>query len=52
MSLQPGDGATLELDVGPAIAESPTASTTVYLAINPLGRSGQVCITTIRAVVW
>lgn len=42
VSLQPGDGATLELDVGPAIAESPTASTTVYLAINPLGRSSQV----------
>lgn len=42
VSLQPGSGSVLELDVGPAIVESATASTTVFLAINPLGRSGQV----------
>lgn len=42
VSLQPGSGVALELDVGPAAAESPSACVTVYLAVNPLGRSGQV----------
>lgn len=42
VSLQPGSGATLELDVRAAIAQSAAASVTVYLALNPLGRAGQV----------
>ncbi|MBU1333164.1 MAG: type VI secretion system baseplate subunit TssK [Gammaproteobacteria bacterium] len=42
VSLLPGSGLSLELDVGPATAESPNACVTVYLAVNPLGRSGQV----------
>lgn len=42
VSLQPGSGTTLELDVGPAAAASANAQVTLYLAVNPLGRSGQV----------
>ena len=42
VSLQPGCGLTLELDIGPATAEAANACVTVYLAVNPLGRSGQV----------
>ncbi|MGP0170818.1 type VI secretion system baseplate subunit TssK [Pseudomonas sp. NCHU5208] len=42
VSLQPGSGTTLELDVGPAAAAAANAQVTVYLAVNPLGRSGQV----------
>lgn len=42
VSIQPGNGAVLELDVGAAIAQSATASVTVLLAVNPLGRGGQV----------
>lgn len=42
ISVQPGGGKVLEFDVGPAVAASANASVTVYLAVNPLGRSGQV----------
>lgn len=42
VSVRPGSGVTLELDVGPAVAASANACATVYLAVNPLGRSGQV----------
>lgn len=42
VSVQPGGGKVLEFDVGPAVAASANASVTVYLAVNPLGRSGQV----------
>ena len=42
VSIQPGTGVTLELDVGPAAAASANAQVTLYLAVNPLGRSGQV----------
>lgn len=42
VSLQPGSGTTLELDVGPAAAAAANAQVTLYLAVNPLGRSGQV----------
>lgn len=42
VSVQPGTGKAPELDVGPAVTASPNASVTVYLAVNPLGRSGQV----------
>lgn len=42
VDLQAGIGPTLELDVGPAINETDDASVTVYLAISPLWRAGQL----------
>lgn len=42
VNVQPGNGKVLELDVGPAVAASANACVTVYLAVNPLDRSGQV----------
>ncbi len=42
VSIKPGEGAVLELDVSGAITQSATSSATVFLAVNPLGRGGQV----------
>lgn len=42
VSLQAGSGSTLEFDACASVAASPTASSLIYLAVNPLGRSGQV----------
>lgn len=42
VSVQPAGDRVLELDVGPAVAASANACVTLYLAVNPLGRSGQV----------
>ncbi|MDH4584387.1 type VI secretion system baseplate subunit TssK [Pseudomonas sp. BN415] len=42
VSVKPGEGVALELDVSAAIAQSATSSVTVFLAVNPLGRAGQV----------
>ncbi|MBV4477541.1 type VI secretion system baseplate subunit TssK [Pseudomonas botevensis] len=42
VNLQAGVGPALELDVGPSISETDDATVTVYLAISPLWRAGQL----------
>ncbi|WP_423203743.1 type VI secretion system baseplate subunit TssK [Pseudomonas kribbensis] len=42
VNLQVGVGPLLELDVGPSINETDDATVTVYLAISPLWRAGQL----------
>ncbi|WP_207866408.1 type VI secretion system baseplate subunit TssK [Pseudomonas sp. 58(2021)] len=42
VNLQAGVGPALELDVGPSIDETDDATVTVYLAISPLWRAGQL----------
>lgn len=42
VNLQAGVGPALELDVGPSIGETDDATVTVYLAISPLWRAGQL----------
>ena len=42
VNLQAGVGPALELDVGPSINETDDATVTVYLAISPLWRAGQL----------
>ncbi|MDI2143351.1 MULTISPECIES: type VI secretion system baseplate subunit TssK [unclassified Pseudomonas] len=42
VNLQAGVGPVLELDVGPSINETDDATVTVYLAISPLWRAGQL----------
>ncbi|PMX00656.1 type VI secretion system baseplate subunit TssK [Pseudomonas sp. FW215-R2] len=42
VNLQAGVGPLLELDVGPSINETDDATVTVYLAISPLWRAGQL----------
>ncbi len=42
VTVRPENGTALEMDVTAALAESGTASATVLLAVNPLGRNGRV----------
>ncbi|WP_024698416.1 type VI secretion system baseplate subunit TssK [Pseudomonas avellanae] len=42
LSIRVGSGVTVELDVNEAAAASPTSTVTVYLAVSPLWRGGQL----------
>ncbi len=42
VNLQAGVGPTLELDIGEAIDKTDDATVTVYLAVSPLWRAGQL----------